>query len=90
MLPGRPSSIIGEEKYWFWYTLRAMGQIANKETRSSSSARTMTPATEYLLEHILSRLTEAYRPDQVILFGSHAWGAPDQGSDLDLMIVKST
>lgn len=50
----------------------------------------MTLAMESMLDQILSHLVESYGPDQVILFGSYAWGAPDQGSDLDLMIIKST
>jgi predicted nucleotidyltransferase len=39
------------------------------------------------LKEITRRLVEAYRPEQVILFGSYAWGEPDEESDLDLLIV---
>jgi predicted nucleotidyltransferase len=28
-----------------------------------------------------------FKPEQVWLFGSHAWGHPDEGSDLDLLVV---
>jgi predicted nucleotidyltransferase len=33
-------------------------------------------------------LVEQFRPQQVILFGSYAYGKPDQHSDVDLLIVK--
>ena len=42
------------------------------------------------LESLLSKLIAGYQPEQVILFGSHADGEPDQHSDLDLLIVKET
>jgi len=40
-----------------------------------------------LLSEATRRLEAEFRPEQVWLFGSHAWGAPDAGSDLDLMVV---
>ena len=42
------------------------------------------------LQRLLDKLIAAYTPQQVILFGSHAYGEPDQHSDLDLLIVKET
>ena len=39
------------------------------------------------LEQIVRRLVEGLQPEQIILFGSHAYGEPKQGSDLDLVIV---
>ena len=42
------------------------------------------------LERLLSKLIAGYAPLRVFLFGSHAYGEPDQHSDLDLLIVKET
>lgn len=42
------------------------------------------------LKRLLSRLIAGYAPRQVFLFGSHAYGEPDEHSDLDLLIVKET
>ena len=42
-----------------------------------------------LLETITSRLVAEFQPEQVILFGSHAWGEPNAGSDVDLMVIVS-
>jgi uncharacterized protein len=42
------------------------------------------------LNRLLNKLLVGYAPQQVILFGSFAYGKPDQHSDLDLLIVKET
>lgn len=36
----------------------------------------------------LQILVEKFHPEQVILFGSYAYGNPDENSDVDLLIVK--
>src|SRR5947209_2692435 len=33
------------------------------------------------------QVVEKFHPEKVILFGSHAYGKPDEGSDVDLMVV---
>ena len=40
-----------------------------------------------LLDEVTGRLAAEFQPEQVWLFGSHAWGQPDDGSDLDLLVV---
>jgi predicted nucleotidyltransferase len=42
-----------------------------------------------LLDEVTRRLAAEFQPEQVWLFGSHVWGKPDEGSDLDLMVVVS-
>ena len=42
------------------------------------------------LNRLLAKLIDGYTPQTVILFGSHAYGEPDQDSDLDLLIVEET
>lgn len=42
------------------------------------------------VEAVLQRLIDAYDPERVILFGSHATGAAERESDIDLLIVKET
>ena len=37
----------------------------------------------------LKVLVEQFHPDQVILFGSYAYGIPDKDSDVDLLVVKT-
>jgi len=40
-----------------------------------------------LLDEVATRLTKELQPESIWLFGSHAWGTPDEGSDLDLFVV---
>ena len=42
------------------------------------------------LQKIVQSLIESYRPQQIVLFGSLAYGAPDADSDIDLLIIKET
>ncbi len=42
-----------------------------------------------ILKDMTNRLVKEFKPDKIILFGSHAWGNPTQDSDLDMMVVVS-
>lgn len=42
-----------------------------------------------LLQSATDRLVAEFQPEQVWLFGSHAWGTPTEDSDIDLMVVVS-
>jgi uncharacterized protein len=39
------------------------------------------------IEELASQIVLHFRPDRIILFGSHAYGAPRQDSDVDLLVV---
>ena len=41
------------------------------------------------LKEITRRLVAEFAPERIILFGSHAWGQPDENSDVDLLVVVS-
>jgi predicted nucleotidyltransferase len=47
----------------------------------------MKAVTDAVLEEMTRRLVEEFQREQVILFGSYAWGAPDPYSDVDLMVI---
>jgi len=47
----------------------------------------MKALDENLLATATQRLVAEFQPEQVWLYGSHAWGSPDQDSDLDFMVV---
>jgi predicted nucleotidyltransferase len=40
------------------------------------------------LEPYLRRIVEEINPDKVILFGSYAYGSPNEHSDFDLLIIR--
>jgi len=47
----------------------------------------MKTISQELLDEVTGRLAAEFQPEQVWLFGSQAWGQPDEGSDLDLLVV---
>ncbi len=42
---------------------------------------------EGLLETAVERLKVEFQPEEIYLFGSHAWGRPTDDSDVDLMVI---
>lgn len=47
----------------------------------------MKALDDKLLQKATQRLVAEFQPEQIWLFGSHAWGTPDEDSDVDLMVV---
>lgn len=50
--------------------------------------------TDARLKEILFEIVEGiktkYNPEKIILYGSFAYGVPDENSDIDLLIIKET
>lgn len=42
------------------------------------------------LAEVVNRIIQAVHPEQILLFGSQAWGQPDEDSDIDLLVVLGT
>jgi predicted nucleotidyltransferase len=42
---------------------------------------------DHLLRTATERLVAEFQPEQIWLFGSHAWGHPHEDSDVDLLVV---
>lgn len=47
----------------------------------------MKTLDENLLATVTQRLVAEFQPEQVWLYGSHAWGEPHESSDVDLFVV---
>lgn len=47
----------------------------------------MPGLTESKLGEITQRLVQELHPQQVLLFGSYAWGQPNEDSDVDLLVI---
>ena len=69
------------------------------KTRKSNSKRvekrknggvSASPVTLELLREIAQKVVRAFRPKNIILFGSYAYGNPTSDSDLDLLVVMET
>ncbi|HLE27544.1 MAG TPA: nucleotidyltransferase domain-containing protein [Anaerolineales bacterium] len=55
-----------------------------RRTRGVVKARPITPR---LIDKMARRLARRFKPDQIILFGSHARGTAGPDSDVDLLVV---
>lgn len=42
------------------------------------------------ITEIVNKLAIGYDPEKIILFGSYAYGKPNENSDLDLFIIKNS
>jgi predicted nucleotidyltransferase len=51
--------------------------------------RPVKPVQEDVLETMTRRLVAEFDPEEIILFGSQAWGTPDGDSDVDLLVIVS-
>ena len=49
----------------------------------------MKNVSEHILKEMTRRLVAEFDPEQIFLFGSHAWGNPNKDSDVDLMVIVS-
>ncbi len=47
----------------------------------------MAEADVNALEEAVRRLRDGLSPESIFLYGSHAYGEPDQDSDVDLLVV---
>ena len=39
------------------------------------------------IEALAAQIARLFEPEKIILFGSYAYGSPDEGSDVDLLVV---
>ena len=47
----------------------------------------MKTLDENLIQIVTQKLVAEFQPEQIWLFGSHAWGEPNADSDVDLMVI---
>lgn len=43
--------------------------------------------TRTAIAKLARQIAERFQPDRIILFGSHAYGEPDDDSDVDLLVI---
>jgi len=43
-----------------------------------------------LILNIVDRIKDRFHPLKIILFGSYAWGVPDDDSDIDLFVIMES
>ena len=50
----------------------------------------MKKINQRLIKKIANKIAREFQPEKIILFGSRAYGEPDNGSDLDFLIIKNS
>lgn len=45
---------------------------------------------EEKIKEITDKIVREYQPEEIILFGSWAWGNPNEDSDIDLLVVMES
>ncbi len=43
-----------------------------------------------IISEVVEKIQNEYKPEKIILFGSYAYGSPNEDSDIDLFIIKNT
>jgi predicted nucleotidyltransferase len=51
---------------------------------------TLSKKTREEIKKMTRVIVSQFKPEKIILFGSHAWGEPDENSDVDLLVIKKT
>ncbi len=39
------------------------------------------------IQELSEKIQREFKPDKIVLFGSHAWGTPRDDSDVDLLVI---
>ncbi len=65
---------------------QAVGGLRGRE-KELLTRQTSGSVTRATFEEVTNRLVKTYNPLKIYLFGSYAWGHPDEDSDVDLLIV---
>ncbi|MEQ1751792.1 MAG: nucleotidyltransferase domain-containing protein [Prosthecobacter sp.] len=63
--------------------------VQDLTTLPSQASSTRITDAQPVIAEATRRLVEEFKPEQVWLFGSYAWGEPTEDSDLDLFVVVS-
>ena len=69
---------------------KARGNTSRVPRARRSASSLNLPVNADMLEGIVRKIVEAFRPKRIILFGSHAYGTPAQDSDVDLLVIMDT
>ncbi len=43
-----------------------------------------------IITEVVEKIKNEYQPEKIILFGSYAYGTPNEDSDIDLFIIKNS
>ena len=56
-------------------------------TANATTHPVFKPEVQATIDAAVGHLVAEFKPEQIWLFGSYAWGEPDEHSDLDFLVV---
>lgn len=62
----------------------------NTQIQKPPMAGVLAEITPEAIQAIVDQIVERFHPEKVILFGSYAYGTPNEDSDVDLLVVLET
>jgi predicted nucleotidyltransferase len=62
----------------------------NLATTGSESLVPIITLTPAFVQEMVKRIIDAVDPDQIVLFGSYAYGIPHKESDIDILVIMET
>jgi predicted nucleotidyltransferase len=65
-------------------------QNSERVKAADNTEASTSPVTSRFLREIAQKVVRSFRPKNIILFGSYAYGKPTPDSDLDLLIVMES
>src|SRR5262245_55415526 len=65
---------------------RMHGQSVGR-AQQSEIPMSKAPGRQAQIRQLCARIAREFKPEKIILFGSHAYGQPTPASDLDVMVV---
>lgn len=45
---------------------------------------------ETILNEVINKIANTFKPEKIIIFGSHVYGRPTEKSDIDLLVIMRT
>ncbi|MEW5829528.1 MAG: nucleotidyltransferase domain-containing protein [Chloroflexota bacterium] len=67
-----------------------LGIIMNMVAPSVFSPPLTKPVPKRTIRAVVKHIAEKFQPEEIILFGSYAYGNPEPSSDVDLLVVMET
>src|SRR6266446_65231 len=61
--------------------------MIEKHMQTTLPKRLPTDVSLHTIRRYARHVAERFRPEKIILFGSHAYGEPDADSDVDLLVI---
>ena len=70
--------------------LKRRRTVCEAQTEYAAPRFYWLPITEEKIRQAAQKIVEAVHPEKIILFGSHAYGNPNDDSDVDLLVVMAS